>query len=64
MSELNPSSTRPEKLALNLKEASHALSLSPVTVKRLVRRGLLKPCKAVRHLIFSRRELERFLEST
>lgn len=35
--------------------------LSPITVRRLVERGLLRPNRAVRHLLFSRAELDRFL---
>ena len=35
--------------------------LSQITVRRLVHRGLLRPNRAVRHLVFSQRELDRFL---
>lgn len=49
------------KLALNLRETAQALSLSPVTVRRLRQRGLLHSVRAVRHLRFTLKEIERFL---
>jgi len=35
--------------------------LSVPTMHRLIQRGLLKPCRATRHLLFSKKELDRFL---
>lgn len=50
-----------EKLAYKLSEASTMLGLSEITIRRLIKRGALRPNRAVRHIIFSRKELERFL---
>jgi excisionase family DNA binding protein len=47
--------------ALKLKPAAQYLSLSKPTVYRLVVRGLLRPNRATRHLLFSIEELNRFL---
>ncbi len=47
--------------ALKLKPAAKYLSLSKPTIYRLVERGLLKPNRATRHLLFSYAELDRFL---
>jgi len=48
--------------ALKLKPAAQYLGgLSVPTMHRLIRRGLLRPNRAVRHLLFSRQELDRFL---
>ncbi len=47
--------------ALKLKPAAQYLSLSVPTMHRLVQRGLLKPCRATRHLLFAKKELDRFL---
>ena len=47
--------------ALKLKGAAKYLSVSPITIRRLIDRGLLKPNHATRHLIFSIAELDRFL---
>jgi hypothetical protein len=47
-----------------LKAAAQYLGgMSPVTVRRLVARGLLRPNRATRHLLFARAELDRFLAS-
>lgn len=49
---------------LKLKEACQYLGgISPISVRRLVQRKLLKPNRALRHLVFSRAELDRFLNS-
>ena len=37
--------------------------LSVPTMHRLIHRGLLKPNRVLRHLIFSREELDRFLKT-
>jgi excisionase family DNA binding protein len=47
--------------ALKLKPAAHYLSLSKPSIYRLVARGLLKPNRATRHLLFPVAELDRFL---
>ena len=52
-----------EKMAYKLAEAAALLSVSEITVRRLVARGELHPVRAIRHLIFSRNELRRFLDS-
>jgi excisionase family DNA binding protein len=49
--------------ALKLKPAADYLSLSKPTIYRLVARGLLKPNRATRHLLFPITELERFLNT-
>jgi hypothetical protein len=54
----------PTKLvgALKLREARAYLgNLSVPTMHRLIHRGLLRPCRQVRHLIFPISELDRFL---
>jgi excisionase family DNA binding protein len=53
----------PEPGAFKLKPAASYLSVSEPTLRRLVDRGLIKPNRALRHLIFSRAELDRFLSS-
>jgi excisionase family DNA binding protein len=47
--------------AMKMKEASCYLASSPMTVRRLIERGLLRPNRATRHLLFSVEELDRFL---
>ena len=48
--------------ALKLKQACQYLGgLSPVTVRRLIDRGLIKRNPALRHIVISKAELDRFL---
>jgi hypothetical protein len=48
--------------AMKLKPAAAYLGgLSVPTMHRLIQRGLLKPCRATRHLLFPKKELDRFL---
>jgi hypothetical protein len=48
--------------ALKLREARAYLgNLSVPTMHRLIHRGLLRPCRQLRHLIFPIKELDRFL---
>jgi excisionase family DNA binding protein len=51
-----------ERGAYKLKEACEYLGgISPITVRRLMHRGLLRPLRILRHVMFSKAELDRFL---
>ena len=50
-----------EKLAYSTQELCAALGLSDVTLWRLAKRGLLNPVPGIRHRLYSRVEVERFL---
>jgi Helix-turn-helix domain len=52
------------KLALTRVEAADALSISPASLDRLVKRGLIRPCRATGRPLFAISELERFLRET
>ncbi len=52
------------KLAYSMRETADLLSVSYVTVHRLLKRGLLKSSGALRHKIIPRSEIERFLKET
>jgi len=52
------------KLAHDRREAAAMLGISPASLDRLVRRGLLKPSRALHKPLFSIAELERFLRET
>jgi excisionase family DNA binding protein len=47
--------------ALKLREAARYLGLSERTLLRLIKRGFIAPIRVTRHLLFSIRELDRFL---
>jgi hypothetical protein len=50
--------------ALTLKASAEYLSISEISVRRLRRRGLLRPVRGLKKLTFSIRELNRYLEET
>lgn len=52
------------RLALSRHEAAGILGISPISIDRLVKRGLLKPSRATRRPLFPVWELERFLRDT
>jgi len=59
-----PTTSAPQlkpKLAFTLKELSEELGLSKATLYRLEARGLLKSLPHLRHKVFARKEVERFL---
>lgn len=64
MTEEIKSSGAVPKLALTRAEAAESLGLTPVTVDRLTKRGLLRPCRATRRPLYPVWELERFLRDT
>jgi len=49
------------RLAFTLRETAGLLGISYVSVHRLIKRGLLRPNRALRHKLVSRAEIERFL---
>ena len=51
-------------LALTREDAAATLSISPVSLDRLVKRGLIRPSKALRRPLFPLAELQRFLSET
>ena len=51
--------------ALRIRDAASYLGgISVITVRALVKRGLLRPSRGTRHLIFSLVELDRYLKET
>jgi len=67
-SKRNPQSAkvaqRFEKKGFKRAEAAIYLGVTPVTIDRLRKRGLLHPSLALRHPIYSRDDLDRFLRET
>ena len=53
-----------QRLAVGRLEAAAMLDISPASLDRLVRRGLLKPSRSLRRPLFSLLELQRFLAET
>lgn len=47
--------------ALKIREAAEYLSISQISLRRLICRGLIKPNRSLRHLLIPVVELDRFL---
>jgi hypothetical protein len=56
--------THIEKRGYKRAEAAIYLGVAKVTIDRLTQRGLLHPSRALRHPIYSRDDLDRFLRET
>ena len=56
--------SRTPRMAFSVRETADTLGVSEKTVRRLVARRLLNPSRALRHLLISKKEVERFLEET
>jgi ribosomal protein S20 len=56
--------TRIEKKGYKCAEAATYLGISKITIDRLTKRGLLHPSRALRHPIYSKDDLDRFLKET
>ena len=56
--------TAPPRCAYTRSEAARMLGLSPATVDRLTKRGLLRPSRATRRPLYSEGELQRFVRET
>ena len=41
--------------------AAYLGGVSEITVRRLIERGLIKPCRGLRHILIPKAELDRFL---
>jgi len=52
------------RLALSVRETAGILGVSEKTVRRLVKRKLLRASRALRHLLIPAKEIEKFLERT
>ena len=53
-----------ERLAYSRQETAKLLGVSPITIDRLAKRGLLRPSRATNRPLYSKAEIQRFLEDT
>jgi excisionase family DNA binding protein len=51
-------------LAYTVEEAATALNVSTKTIRRLLDRGILTACKAIRKKLIPRSQIENFLKAT
>lgn len=52
------------RMAFSVFETAEILGVSDKTVRRLINRKLLRASRALRHLLISKKEIERFLQET
>jgi excisionase family DNA binding protein len=62
--ELDASLPDHPRLAYSVRETAKILGVSEKTVRRLISRKLLRASRALRHLLISKKEIERFLDET
>lgn len=53
-----------EPLLYDIKQAAAVLNCSTKSIRRLIRRGLLKPCSALRKVLIPRKQIEDFIKAT
>ena len=53
-----------ERLAYSRLETAKLLGVSPITIDRVAKRGLLRPSRATRRPLYSKAEIRRFLDDT
>jgi excisionase family DNA binding protein len=56
----NNGPTYTERHLFKLTEAAHMLSLSVVSLRRLIKSGTIRAHRKTRHILISRSEIERF----
>jgi hypothetical protein len=59
-----PTVNQPEPMAFTLRQTASLLNISYMSAFRLVQRGKLRSCGAMRTKLISREELQRFLRDT
>ena len=54
----------PSRLAYSVQETAQMLGVCDKSVRRLILRGLIRPSRALRHILIPKDELDRFLRET
>ncbi|MBE7504191.1 MAG: helix-turn-helix domain-containing protein [Verrucomicrobiales bacterium] len=52
------------RLAYSIQETARMLGVCNKSIRRLILRGLIRPSRALRHLLIPKAELDRFLRDT
>ena len=52
------------RLAYSVEETAQMLGVCTKSVRRLIARGLLRPSRALRHLLIPKAEIDKFLKDT
>ncbi len=49
------------RISYKIKEAAQICGVSPITIRRAIDRGLLKPCRSFRHPLIPAEQLEKMI---
>jgi len=49
------------RLSYKINEAARILGVAPITIRRAISRGLLKPCRAFRHPLIPAEQLKKLI---
>jgi len=49
------------RISYKIKEAAQICGVSPITIRRAIARGLLKPCRSFRHPLIPADQLEKMI---
>ena len=60
----SPSLSPSGRLAYSIQETAQMLGVCDKSVRRLILRGLIRPSRALRHILIPKDELDRFLRET
>jgi len=52
-----------ERRAYKIQEAAEIIGVKPISIRRLISRGLLKPCRVLRHVLIPGAEIDRLLNN-
>jgi excisionase family DNA binding protein len=59
-----PFDSQPGRLAYSVQETARMLGVCDKSVRRLILRGLIRPSRALRHILIPSDEIDRFLSQT
>ena len=59
-----PLNGTPPRLAYSVQETACMLGVCDKSIRRLILRGLLRPSRALRHILIPKQEIDRFLRDT
>ena len=60
----HPLNGTPPRVAYSVQETARMLGVCDKSIRRLILRGLIRPSRALRHILIPKDELERFLRDT
>jgi hypothetical protein len=64
MNDIETKQTVLEPLLCDINQTAAALNMSTKSVRRLIRRNLLRPCSALRKVLIPRKQIEEFVKAT